>query len=109
MENMFVLGTTQYFDPLFEIKHGGNPQDGISQSVRLRRSDLRCLVRTAYSFIFKVGPGTDDSIQVESFWASHLCQGTIWHVMLQIIETLCVDEIINGDVYTNIRALFVKF
>lgn len=100
-----MVGTTRYFDPLYECEHGGDPKDGVDQGVRLRRSDLRCLVRTAFTLLRVLVPDVEeeDEVQVQTYWAEHLRPGTIWHDMMHVVDTMGLDGVDDAGVYDKLR------
>ena len=109
---LVCLGTSHYFDMGYELALNGHPESGVEQSLRLRRADLRCLVRTSYSLVYKTAPpdGCDSDTEVTEWWAQRLIPGTIWHGMLQDIDTLGSegsggsDEPADALVYESLRS-----
>ncbi len=106
-------GTAGYFDVLYEIEHDGSVST-VPKSVRLRRADLRCLVRTAYSLVHKVCP-PDGEGDIYNFWKQRFAEGTIWHDAMGLIDVwdggdggAAGKQSTAPDLYAQLEALLRK-
>ena len=82
----------------------------MDQSVRLHRSELCYLVRTAFMLlrVLELDVEEEHEMQVQTYWAKHLLPGTIWHNMMQVVETLGLDGVDDAGVYDRLRAAMVS-
>ena len=98
---------------MYEIEHDGSART-VSKSVRLRRADLRSLVRTAYSLVHKVCP-PDDEGDIYKFWKQRFAEGTIWYDAMGLIDAwggggggAAGKQSAAPDLYGQLEALFRK-
>ena len=95
--------TPSYADRAYEELH---LIDASSNSIRFRRIDLWCFVRTAYSILIKVAPvGLTDNTAISVFWEECFL-GTLWQEAMEAINSL--NGIDDGDVYDKVVSIISR-
>jgi hypothetical protein len=99
-------GTKFYFDITYDRqRRSGAAPDRRTLPLYLVKSDLRCLVRTAYVLLFKVNPsytkcGSDE--EVHAFWQQALESGMCARAMAAVEGMTAVGQ---KGVYKELRRL----
>jgi hypothetical protein len=89
--------TPSYADRAYEELH---LEDVSSNSIRFRKIDLWCFVRTAYSILTKFAPvGLADNTAISVFWEECFHE-TLWQDAMEAINSL--TEIDDSEVYDEV-------